>query len=278
MSNKKDLLALKLKLCTLALSSAVATSLVGCSHESSTNGDIQYSILDQSNVDDIENGTTQIIKVPNNDFNLVVNYKLDLGENERWTVTDDKDIIMEVKTENLPSNMKVYIDNIHTDTKIVSHSSYSNGILQDTMDDRIHNSLMLGFPISNDISYIGSNHIEGQNDTFISGFTYGINGSAGGSVTQKRRLESDYLSEGVYANQISSVIDLIIINQNNETSCVSVNSDITIPVWPFVKFVGKYSAYYNNYYYDGKDMVTQKLTEDEYNDIVNGNGYQKVLN
>lgn len=97
-------------------------------------------------------------------------------------------------------------------------------------------------------------------------------------LLKKRRLESDYLSEGVYANQISSVIDLIIINQNNKTSCVSVNSDITIPVWPFVKFVGKYSVYYNNYYYDGKDMVTQKLTEDEYNDIVNGNGYQKVLN
>ena len=33
MSNKKDLLALKLKLCTLALSSAVATSLIGCSQE-----------------------------------------------------------------------------------------------------------------------------------------------------------------------------------------------------------------------------------------------------
>ena len=166
MSNKKDLLALKLKLCTLALSSAVATSLVGCSQELPTNSDIQYSTLDQSNVDDIKNGT------------------------------------------------------------------------------------------------------------FISGFSYGMSGS----VTQKRRLESDYLSEGVYANQISSVIDLIIINQNNKTSCVSVNSDITIPVWLFVKFVGKYSAYYNNYYYDGKDMVTQKLTEDEYNDIVNGNGYQKVLN
>lgn len=57
MSNKKDLLALKLKLCTLALSSAVATSLVGCSQELSTNSDIQYSTLDQSNVDDIKNGT-----------------------------------------------------------------------------------------------------------------------------------------------------------------------------------------------------------------------------
>lgn len=38
-----------------------------------------------------------------------------------------------------------------------------NGILQDTMDDRIHNSLMLGFPISDDVCHIGINQIEGQN-------------------------------------------------------------------------------------------------------------------
>ena len=278
MKKKKDLL--KLKLCTLALSSALATTLTGCKREVATNSGIEKSILDQTDINNIENGTTQTIQVPNNNFNLIVNYKFDLGENEKWTITDDKDIIMEINTENLKEGMNVYIDNIHTDTKIVSYSPYCNGILQDTMDDRIHNSLMMGFPISNDTSYIGSNHIEGQNDTFISGYSYGGNGYYSGTINQQRRLESEYLMSGVYANEISSVIDLIIVDENNVTSCVSVNSDISIPVWPFVKVVDGQDVYYYYYYYDNNSnkTVKEKLSEEEYDDFISNNDiYQKTL-
>ena len=278
MEKKKDLLALKLKLITFAFSGALTVPLTGCTQEIATNTDIEYSILDQNDIDSIESGTTQIIKVPNNDFNLVVNYKFDLNENEKWTICDDKDIIMEINTENLRDGMKVYIDNIHTDTTIVSYSPYSNGILQDTMDDRIHNSLMLGFPISNDTSYVGSNHIEGQNETFISGYSHGGNGYSNGTITQKRRLESDYLESGVHANQISSVIDLIIIDENDTISCVSVNSDIYVPAWPFVKFVSNGEVYYNYYYFENNKTKVKKLSEEEYNEFTDsGNNYQKTI-
>ncbi len=278
MEKKKDLLALKLKLITFAFSGALTVPLTGCAHEIATNSDIEYSILDQNDIDDIESGTTQIIKVPNNDFNLVVNYKFDLNENEKWTICDDKDIIMEINTENLRDGMKVYIDNIHTDTTIVSYSPYSNGILQDTMDDRIHNSLMLGFPISNDTSYVGSNHIEGQNETFISGYSHGGNGYSNGTITQRRRLESEYLESGVHANQISSVIDLIIIDENGTISCVSVNSDIYVPAWPFIKFVSNGEVYYNYYYFENNKTKVKKLSEKEYNEFTDsGNNYQKTI-
>ena len=198
-------------------------------------------------------------------------------QNERWTITDDKDIVMEINTENLSDG--TYIDNIHTDTEIVSYSPYSNGGLQDTMDDRIHNSLMLGFPISNDESYVGVNHIEGQNDTFISGYSYGGNGYSSGSISQRRRLESEYLESGVYANEISSVIDLIIVDENNVTSCVSVNSDISVPVWPFTKHVDDDgTVYYNYYYYDNSTKI-KKLSEEKYNEFINNkdSNYQKTL-
>ena len=62
---------------------------------------------------------------------------------------------------------KVYIDNIHTDTSICSYYAQIDGVMQDTMDDRIHNSLILGFSISDTNSYRGINQIEGQNDTFV---------------------------------------------------------------------------------------------------------------
>lgn len=83
MKKKNNLLALKLKFCSLALSSAIATSLTGCATEMSTNGDVEYSTLDQNDNDALENGVTQVIDVPNNDFNLVVNYKFDLDDGEK---------------------------------------------------------------------------------------------------------------------------------------------------------------------------------------------------
>ena len=278
MKNKRDLL--RIKLYALALSSVLSTSLVGCSanKESATNEEVDHLTLDQTKMNDIENGVMQVLQVPNNDFSLVINYKFDLLENEKWTVCDDKNIIMEVCTKNLKKGMKVYIDNVHTDTSIMAYENYLNGILQDTMDDRIHNSLMLGFPISNDVSYVGSNHIEGQNDTFIEGYTYGIGGyMSSGEIYERRRLESDYLSQGVYANKISSVIDLIIIDENDVTSCVSVSSSLVVPIWPFVKFANNDQEYYKYYYEENGKIKIKKLSSEEYSFLTNNGDYARAL-
>ena len=278
MKNKKDLL--RIKLCALALSSALETTLVGCSEnrESATNENVDHLTLDQTNTDDIENGVTQVLQVPNNDFSLVVNYKFDLLDNEKWTLCDDKNIIMEICTKNLKKGMKVYIDNVHTDTSVMAYENYFNGILQDTMDDRIHNSLMQGFPISNSVSYVGTNHIEGQNDSFIAGFTYGLGGYlSSGSVYERRRLESDYLSHGVYANKISSVIDLIIVNEDEVTSCVSVSSSLVVPIWPFVKFIKKDEEYYNYYYEENGKAQTKKISLEEYYFLTNNSTQKRIL-
>ena len=271
MKNKKVILELKRKLYALALASSISTTLSGCSTEIATNNNVEYSTLDQMNENDIKNGISQTIKVPNNDFNLVVSYKFNLSENQRWTICDNKELIMEISTQKLNNKTKVYIDNIHTDTSICSVISYYDSILQDTMDDKIHNSLMLGFPISNDLSYIGINEIEGQNETFIRGYSYGYNGYNSGSIEEKRRTESNYLENGVYANEINSVIDLIIIDENNNTNCVSVPSKIKINVWPFVKFEDINGTYYNYYFSVGNTVYKQKLTEEEYQEYINGN-------
>lgn len=279
MKNKQNLL--RLKMCALALSGALSTSLVGCSvadaTESETNSKVNQLILEQTDMNDIENGVTQTLDVPNNNFNIVINYNFNLLENEKWTVCDNKNVTLEIKTKNLKKGMKVYVDNIHMDTFILSTKSYFNDILQDTMDDSVHNSSMLGFPISNNVSYIGFSQIRGQSDMFLNEYASGVSGYNSKTIPKKRRTESDYLSEGVYANKISSVIDLIIIDENDVTSCVSVHSSLIVPIWPFVKFKKRYEEYYIYYYIKDNKINSKSISSEEYSFLINNNGYSRTL-
>jgi hypothetical protein len=250
----------------LVVCGALVFSLTGCmSKEVSTNSDINYDIIDTTSTEALENGITQVIEVPGQSFKLVVNYQCELQEDERWTVTSDKQMNMEIRTDGLPAGMQVYIDNVHTDTTICSYYPTVDGVTQDTMDDRIHNAQMLGFPIADDNAYLGINQIEGQNETFIKGFVHGYNGYSAGTVEEKRFLESDYLEKAVYANKITSIIDLLVV-KGDEITCVSVPSEVQVSVWPFIEIQKSGGAKYYRYYYlnDSGTMTYEELSEDEY--------------
>jgi hypothetical protein len=245
---------------------AMVFTLTGCmEREVSTNANTSYDVIDTTSNEALENGITQIIDVPGESFKLVVNYQCELQEDERWTVTSDKQINTEIRTDGLPAGTQVYIDNVHTDTTICSYYPQVDGVTQDTMDDRIHNAQMLGFPISDSNAYVGINQIEGQNETFISGFVHGYNGYSSGSVSEKRFLESDYLEKAVYANKITSIIDLIIV-KGEEITCVSVPSEVQVSVWPFIERQKSDGTRYYRYYYlnDNGTMTYEELSEDEY--------------
>ena len=247
----------------LATAGALSISLAGCGEEVSTNVNASYDMIDTTNEESLKNGVTQTLEVPGENFQLVVDYQCDLEENEKWTVTSDKQLHMEIRTDGV-TDEKVYIDNIHTDTSICSYYAQIDGVMQDTMDDRIHNSLMLGFSISDTNSYRGINQIEGQNDTFVKGFASGYNGFHSASITEQRFLESDFLKNEVYANKISSVIDLIIVN-GEETTFTSVQSEVQVSVWPYIQFQDDDQIIYRFYYLgeDGK-MTYDELTPEEY--------------
>ena len=209
---------------TIALSAS--TTLTSCNETVIEDATEIYDTIDSNNGEiEIE---PQIIDVKGEDFKLVVEYELDENTSKKWRITDNKKIYTEVYTKCLDDDTKVWIDNVHTDTTLVASNGVMNGITQDTMDDRIHNSLMYGFPISDTVKYYGSNQIEGQNDTFISGSYYGFNGYSSGSIDEQRYTEEDYLEKGVYANQISSTYDLLIQKGDNETYATSVDSDIIV--------------------------------------------------
>jgi len=257
--NKKAIEKLKQKGQFFLLAGIVSTTLSACYREVSTNSNVKYDVIDTSNEDLVTSGVQQVLSVPGEDFKLVVNYRCILEDGAKWTVTSDKEMYMDICADGLNPNTKVYIDNVHIDTTIRSIYPTVDGITQDTMDDRIHNSLMLGFPISDTNIYSSVNCIEGQNQSFTQGSFYGFNGYYSGTIQQKRYLESDYLSSGVYANKINSIIDLIIVNPDNTTRCVSVPSTIEVSVWPYIEKVNSSGeSSYTYYYFDNKTGSVEK--------------------
>ena len=154
-----------------------------------------YDIVGQINNEDgtvnIGSWLHQSLKVPGEKFTLETDYSFDDTSKREWRITSDKTLYCKVKTKGLPDDTEAYIDNVHIDSSIKSKYTSMNGILQDSMDDRIHNSLILGFPIGDDIDYYNVFAVEGCNMEFIEGSGYGFNGYYSSTITQKRYTEKD---------------------------------------------------------------------------------------
>lgn len=227
----KNLKINKIKIKALALSGLILVSssaFIGCGREVYTDETEIYDYINPNSEEIVIE--PQILDVPGETFKLVIEYSVDADARKKWRITDNKKLYTKVYTQGLPEGKKVYIDNVHTDTSIVSTKEQMNGITQDSMDDRIHNSLMYGFPISDTVSFYGVNEIEGQNSTFITGSFYGFSGYSSGTIDEERYKESDYLKAGVYANKISSSYGLLIQDGDLEPYGVDVSSDILVLV------------------------------------------------
>lgn len=219
-----------LKLTGYSLGAAALFMLSGCSERELAPTE-DYDVVNTDSNSDLSSGLTQVLDVPGEDFKLVTEYSCDSTSKRTWRVTSDKFLYFNVRTEGLPADTKVYIDNVHVDTTVKSEYAVVDGILQDTMDDRIHNSQMLGFPIGDDTYYYGVDAIEGSNDSFVQSTTYACNGYYTSESVTKRYTESDYLKLGVYANKFQFVYDLLIQGPNDETPrCVSVNTDFIVNI------------------------------------------------
>ena len=235
MKNVKNLRVNK-KLLALTLMGAMAvTSLTGC-YSTEMAPIEKYDVVGQDAIIEdnelLSKGLLQVLDVPGEKFKLKTQYTCDEHGDREWRVTSDKFLYLKVNTDGLAEDTEVYIDNIHIDTSIKSKYAVMDGIIQDTMDDRVHNAQMIGFPISDDKYYYGVNAIEGSNQQFIQGTFYGYNGYSTGTVEQQRRTESEYVGKfGVYANKFQIVYDLLVQGPNDKTPRnISVNTDFIVPV------------------------------------------------
>jgi hypothetical protein len=221
---------LKVRLAALILAASSTFALYGCQARELAPEE-EYDIVIQGDDDSQFNGLTQTLDVPGQDFKLVTEYSCDNASKREWRITSDKFLYYSVKTSGLSENTEVYIDNVHIDTSIKSKYAAMDGIRQDSMDDRVHSSQLIGFPVSDTTIYYGVNAIEGCNQDFIKGTFYGYNGYSSGEVEEKRYTEGDYIDLGVYANKIQIVYDLLIKGPNDKDfSNVSVATDFIVPI------------------------------------------------
>ena len=223
---------LKVRATAFALLATSMFTLSSCeTHELAPEEDYDVVTKDQNGNEDLSMGLTQTLDVPGQDFKLITQYACDDAAKREWRITSDKFLYYNVCTEGLTEGAEVYIDNVHIDTSIKSKYAVMDGIIQDSMDDHVHSSQLIGFPISDNTVYYGVNAIEGCNDTFIQGTFYGYNGYSSGEVEQKRYTESEYLEMGVYANKIQIVYDLLVKGPNDKDfSNISVSTDFIVPV------------------------------------------------
>jgi hypothetical protein len=221
------------KILSLSLISFVLMSFSGCttSYELAPKEELDVMSRDE-NSDFLTAGLIQKLEIPGENFKLVTEYTGKSDSEKLWRVTANKTLYLKIYTENLPNDTKVYIDNIHVDTSIKSELAAMDGIQQDTMDDRVHNALMMGFPVGNDICYYGAVAIEGTNDKFISGTFYGYNGIESGTLKQERYTELDYRKNfRVTHNRIHIVYDLLIKAPKDEIPRnVSVETEFLVPI------------------------------------------------
>lgn len=203
------------------------TTLTGCGEEAVIEDKTEmYDYIDSN--DGELRIKPQEIEVPGEKFKLRVEYKLDEDTKKKWSITANKEISVKVNTEGLEDNTKVWIDTIHTDISTVAKKEAMDGIPQDSIDDHIHNGLMYGFPISDDVNYYANWKIEGMNKDFIEGSYYGFESSGKGEISQKRYTETDYLKKSVYANMIASSYGLLIQKGDAEPYGVDASSELLV--------------------------------------------------
>lgn len=245
----------------VALSAVLAASSNSCSTETELATQSVVDTIDSNSEEDILNGFTKELKVPGENFKLRVKYDcVELGDNKKWTITSDKKIMLTINTVGLPKDTKVWIDNIHIDTSIVGTQKKMDGIKQDEMDDRTHNSKMMGFPISNEIKLYSVNNIEGQNEDFVHGTFLGLSGyGSEGDIEQERYEESDYLEKGVYANKITSIFGLLVQGPNEiEPHGADTWDDINVRVYDTITVQVGNDIEYRKYAEDGSYKVVEK--------------------
>lgn len=150
----------------------------------------------------------------------------------KWRVTDTKSLKMSATIEGLPEGTEVMIEHVHTDISLKSTSPQLDGLFQDSMDDSYHGVGQDGFPITSKYGYENIFAIEGFSKDLMEGWSYycGEYGSIS-AMTSRRLSERNLISEGVYANKLQVVYDVMIKHKGEDKYHVkSIVDELLIPI------------------------------------------------
>lgn len=179
---------------------------------------------------DTQTSVTDTIDVRGESFKLKVTYDTgDMPLNE-WRVTSNKSVSMEVSTVGLPEGYEVHVEHVHADVSLKSTETRLDGITHDSMDDSDHRSPTKGFSISDDITYHNIFAIAGYCNEFyeIWGHTFGQYGYTDSSY--EKLTEKNIRKNGVYAEKLSVVYDIVITKPDGSEYVRSVYSEVLIPL------------------------------------------------
>lgn len=225
---------------------------------------IQIDVNDKRYDQILNEGIQQIVDVPGEDFQLMIDYHAELEEGTKWNITSNKDITTDICTLGLDNNKEVLINKIHIKSIIKSTTEVVDGIKQADFEERFDNKSLMGYSISDEVTNTNVSHIDGQNLEFLEqikqAFSYD-----GYSNHDYRYKEYDYLIEDVYSNIIKFDITIVIKNEDGTARLVEVPTSIEMPIWPFCKRDDKY-IYFEMM--DGSYREIQ-LTEEDYQEVMN---------
>lgn len=118
------------------------TLLAGCEEESGVN--ISKETVGQIGKEktikpELENDTESItsehiIYYQNQPIKLLATYKVPKSRLKTWIFTSSAPIYLSLKTENIPSNVSLAINSVHSEVSLVSKLARLNGLKQDTID------------------------------------------------------------------------------------------------------------------------------------------------
>jgi hypothetical protein len=167
---------------------------------------------------DLEGGALLIQhKVNGEVFTFTTRYSTSYNVDD-WQITDSKTLKMEAWLEQSAYfTGTTLLDNVHVDCNIQSKYQIMDGVLQDTMDDRLHTGDQPGFLVSDIYPYENTFSIEGYSQWLVEGWGY-FNTSYGYTSYETVRLTEQNLrgNGGVMGNKFTIVYDLLIRNQGEE--------------------------------------------------------------
>ncbi len=129
---------------------------------------------------------------------------------EFWTITDNKDLLMFLEVVSQPSDVTVYVEHMHADVTIHAYDEQLDGLLQDTMDDKLHAGDQPGFWVDPDHRYEEIFAVEGYSKWLIEGWMWFYSGWGSGKTEERRLTEENIIKAGAVGSQITVVYDILI--------------------------------------------------------------------
>ena len=163
-------------------------------------------------INDLESGELTIENEVEG-FNLVAKYSTDYDAT-KWRITDSKTLLMQMFVEDLPENTTILVEHMHVDISLKAKYEGMDGMLQDSMDDKLHTGDQLGFWVTENYPYENIFAIEGYSQTLIDGWGWMIGSFGSMNIKEERLTESNLRDDdrggGVYGNKVQVVYDILI--------------------------------------------------------------------